>query len=385
MERNKLCTGNRATGKRANVICTVSTVKDSLENVTNFVHRNLAAGVDHMFIFLEGSDRDVFAFLGVQPHVTVTDTEDGYWGGSRPSNLNSRQTINANRINYLLSELDVVEWLFHIDGDECLDIDKAQFQKLDTDIEYVRLATKESVSTSEARSKETIYFKRLLSPDELSLLTTLGVIEAPRNRKYFHGHVSGKAGIRPSTSYGLHTHEARRLQGETPTAFKAEWLNILHYESFTPEEFLRKWSVHIEAGRGTTFRDDKEIVQGSIKGVLNNSHLDAEQKRRYLFEIYRRRLEDDVPTLLQLGYLEKIQDCRHRYSPGSFPQRDLWLIENMLPELKASDSAYFRPRQTNRDPRVLMERIHRKLGNGDSQIKTTMEWFSKIGRPMNTD
>lgn len=264
------------------MICTVSTVKDSLANVTGFVRRNLAAGADHMFVFLEGGDREVFRFLDDHRHVTVVDTEDGYWHNGRPTNLNARQTMSANLVNYLLAGVQSAQWLFHIDGDECLDIDKERLRGLGPEVEYVRLATKESVSTSVGELADSVYFKRLLNDDELALLHILGVIDAPRNRKYFHGHVSGKIGIRPSMEYGMHIHEAKRLQGQTPENFKAEWLNILHYESFTAEEFLRKWSVHVEAGQETKFRDDKETIRGAITGVLNNPHLNEETEKAVL-------------------------------------------------------------------------------------------------------
>lgn len=344
------------------MICTVSTVKDSLPNVINFVKRNLAAGADHMFVFVEGGNHDVFQFLDDHRHVTVVDTEGGYWHNGRPTNLNARQTMNANLVNYMLAGVESAEWLFHLDGDECLDIDKERLQDLGPEIEYVRLATKESVSTSATELGDSVYFKRLLNEDELALLSILGVITAPRNRKYFHGHVSGKIGIRPSMAYGIRIHEAKRLQGPTPENFRADWLNVLHYESFTPEEFLRKWTVHIEAGKQTNFRDDKELVRGAITGILNDAHLSEDQKKQYLLEIYKRRLEDDVTTLLELGLIEEIQQSRHQNRPEVFSGKDLSTIETVLAELVAVEKGYFKPQLTNRDPGELMERIRSKLG-----------------------
>lgn len=48
------------------------------------------------------------------------------------------------------------------------------------------------------------------------------------------------------------------LEGETPESYRAPWLNLLHYESLTPEDFVRKWAVHVEAGMETKFRADED-------------------------------------------------------------------------------------------------------------------------------
>lgn len=342
------------------MISTVSTVKDNLSNATNFVRRNLAAGADHMFIFLEGGDREVLRFLDAHRHVTVIDTDNGYWHHGRPTNLNARQTMNANLVNCLLSTVDEATWLFHIDGDECLDIDKGQLLELGPEVEYVRLATKESVSTSTPAPDDSEYFKRLLNDDELALLTVLGVIARPRNRTYFNGHVLGKVGIRPSWEYGVHNHEAKRLKGPTPDNFTADWLNVLHYESFTPEEFVRKWMAHIESGKETSFREDKEILRSAVTGVLNNTSLSPEQKEQYLLRIYKRRLEDDASTLLELGLISEAAKTRHQYTPRTFSRKSRTTIGKILPDLLAVEKGYFKPRFTNRDPAELMERVRQR-------------------------
>lgn len=51
------------------LVCTVSTVKDTLHNVEAFVGRNLAAGVDHMFVFLDAPDPETqFVARPASPH-----------------------------------------------------------------------------------------------------------------------------------------------------------------------------------------------------------------------------------------------------------------------------------------------------------------------------
>lgn len=326
------------------MICTVSTVKDSLSNVRTFVEDNLAAGVDHLFVFVEGGDHEVLSYLEAHPHATAVDA-DAETDASK--SLNTRQTINANRINHLLADVPEAEWLFHIDGDECLDIDKERLLALGPEVEVVRLIPKESVSTSQPEYSD--YVKHLLEPDELALLKVLDLVDSASNRRWFHGHVLGKVGIRPSRDLGLHIHHARRFGAEeTMEDFRADWLHLVHHESVSLQEFVRKWQAHIGAGPATKFRGEKELIRAAVRGVLANDHLDEEGRRRFLAEIYRRRVEDDVPALLDLGMVEPA--AVHHYVPRSFPRRRLRRLESRLPELLEIDPNYFRPLQREGDP-----------------------------------
>jgi len=53
------------------LVCTVTTLWDTLPNVKNFVGRNLAAGVDHMFVFLDAPAPAVREYLSQVDEVTV--------------------------------------------------------------------------------------------------------------------------------------------------------------------------------------------------------------------------------------------------------------------------------------------------------------------------
>lgn len=356
--------GSHSPRGRHHVICTVSTIKDSITNVQNFVGRNLAAGADHLFVFSEGGDREVLAFLDDHAHVTVVDADELNRRIPQASGLNARQTINANRINVLLADVDSAEWLFHIDGDEVLDIDRDRLLALGPDVDSVRLVPRESVSASQPEHEG--YFKRLLEQEELALLTVLGVLEEPSNRTYFQGHVAGKVGIRPSVRHGLHIHQSRVLGEEnTQKSYRADWLRVLHYESVTLKEFLRKWEVHIQAGPETRFRGEKELIRGAIIAVLGNTHLDEDEKRQHLAEIYRLRVEDDVPTLLGLGLLETVEPLGHR--PGSFTREEAERMARELSALLEAEQGYFQPRRLEHDPAELRATPHRSrslLGGG---------------------
>ena len=81
------------------VILTVSTVKDTVPNLRRFVSRNLGNGVDHLLVFLDSENPAAESFLRAHPHVTCVRTDDEWWQGHRPAQLNSRQNFNANVAN----------------------------------------------------------------------------------------------------------------------------------------------------------------------------------------------------------------------------------------------------------------------------------------------
>lgn len=98
------------------------------------------------------------------------------------------------------------------------------------------------------------------------------------NRNYSDGYLFGKVGNRPSLSLGLHIHQARVLgENGDDGELEADWLRLPHYESFTMDEFMRKWTVHLAAGPGTKFRGEKELVRGAVQAVLDSAHLDEEE------------------------------------------------------------------------------------------------------------
>ena len=268
------------------MICTVSTVLDTPENVDRFVRRNLAAGVDHMFVFLDEHQPRVRALLDPLPQVTAIGTGDGYWDGRRPPNLNNRQTANANLARVLLSCLDWPRWLFHIDADECLDIDRTKLLALDETVPAVVLTTLEAVSTPGGDPQER--FKRQLGEEDLALLHLLGIIGRPSNTSLFNSHAHGKVGIRPTLDFNLHIHRARYPDRDFVESYEAEWLRLLHYDSTSVEEFIRKWSTHAASVSDSAFGRERTAILASVRSVQRNQSLSDERRQHYFAEIYRR-------------------------------------------------------------------------------------------------
>jgi len=359
----------RTSSEPRRLVCTVSTVLDSLPNVETFVRRNLAAGVDHMFVFLDGPAPRVRAFLEDHEHVTVVRTDKAYWRGKRPKALNRRQVVNANLVNCLLAAFDSVAWLFHIDGDEVLDIDKDALLGIEEDdVTSVHLPCWEAVS-QQHWDGEVTHFKRLLGSDELSLLTVLGLAEKPDNRFYFNGHVRGKTGSRPGLDIRLRIHFATRLDGEEIEGRQLDDQHLLHYESFSGEEFVRKWAAHLSSGTASKFSPRRDLLRAAIEAVTTNPVLDDDRKRELLLRLYRDQVEDDFATLRELGYLETPRTDRHQHTPTPFTKDERALLDGYLQRLCEADKALFSadPR-TQQDPAGLVRDIVDHLGPGESAL-----------------
>jgi hypothetical protein len=360
------------------MICTVSTVRDSAENVSRFVDRNLAAGVDHMFVFLDGSHEEVaapLALLREHQDVSAIHAGPGYWQGRRPAGLNKRQVVNATLVNTLLAPFPQVRWLFHIDGDECVDIDRGELLDPGNEARCIRLQPLEAVS-QERWDGEVDLFKRKLDEDELALLTILGVIPRPTNSAYFNGHLLGKPGLLPDLDYRLTIH---KVVDYTAAELEPEHIpaqHVLHYESFSSQEFVRKWFAHLSSGTRPTFSASRNQIRAAVAAILSNRKLEDREKRQLLEELYRRRVQDDLPVLQRLGYLVTPDPARHRHQPVRWQPDEKELMRLLLRKLCVADKQAFMhngdiqpirllPQLADQDgPRgVLLERIRTCLRN----------------------
>ena len=70
-----------------------------------------------------------------------------------------RQRINANLVKAVLSTFDWAEWLFHIDADEIVQLDREVLRALPAGTRVVRLAPLEAVSRRQWDDDPT-WFKR---------------------------------------------------------------------------------------------------------------------------------------------------------------------------------------------------------------------------------
>ena len=88
------------------------------------VRRNLAGGVDHLIVYLDDEQPEVEKFLAASPNVTCITTHRDWWHGGRQAELNDRQRTHATLALRMLSGFAWAHWMFHIDGDEVVHIDR---------------------------------------------------------------------------------------------------------------------------------------------------------------------------------------------------------------------------------------------------------------------
>lgn len=327
------------------MLFTASTVKDTLPNVQRFVRGNLAGGVDHMVVFLDaaGADgqREVREWLEEQPQVTTIRTGKEWWAGDKPGQLNVRQRINVNLVRHALRELEWAEWLFHIDGDEVVQVDRGVLDSVPTDVAAVRLAPLEAVSRMHWEDDPT-WFKTLLDDDDLALLHALGVIERPVNGEYFHGHVEGKPGLRPRADGWLTLHRAVDVDREELETFRHASLRVLHYESFSGEDFVRKWTGLVASGAAPNFRPARGNTASALRALIGKN-LGEEKARAYLMQLFERTTEDDLETLRDLGLLVEADPRQGTHQPADFPAGGHDAFRAALEELRGRPKRVFHP------------------------------------------
>ncbi len=338
------------------MLFTASTVKDTLPNLERFVTGNLAGGIDHLVVFLdapEDTDPAAVEFLQSHEHVTCLATDEKWWAGDRPGQLNVRQRINANLVKSVLTRFDQAEWLFHIDADEIVQIDRGVLATAPQDAYVVRLAPLEAVSQPEWPADPTV-FKRLLDSDDLTLLTTLGVIDRPHNGAYFHGHVEGKSGVRPTLDLWSTLHHVVDAEKAEQRPWEHPGLRLLHYESFSGEDFVRKWTSILAAGPTINFRPAREPTAVALRALISKG-LTAAEVRPYLMRIFERTTQDDLVTLRDLGLLEVVDPRAGTHRPESLSDQKIADLEVAFADLADAAKRPFHPGQPADDVRRLLD------------------------------
>lgn len=350
------------------MIFTVSTVKDGLPAVEKFVRRNLANGADHLVVFLDDpaapGQREVLAFLDAHEHVTAIATDDSWWKGDRPEQLNVRQRINANLTRSALTQVDDVDWVFHIDGDEVVCIPPDLIAKVPRKRAAVLLQPWEAVARKSWPGGEVTHFKKLLPREQLVLLRTLKVIRRAQNGFYFHGHEEGKSGVRPGFDTWLGLHRAVDAQEQDVPVFRRPGLGVWHFESYDGEEFVRKWQAILSAGPLTRFRPRRLGIATAIQAV-QDLDVGPEVQREILMRVFENTIEDDYETLLTLGVLSDHTPDAGTYQPRALTAQQHDQFVDVLAHLRGRRKRPFHPGHPAEAARKVMPGARRSfLGRG---------------------
>lgn len=295
------------------MIVSVSTVRDSPQRLRSWVARNLANGVDHMVVFVDDSDPQVLADLAHDEHVTAVDSLT-WWGPQRPGRLNVRQRLSANAVLAAATTVPAVTWVLHHDADEVAVIDRERLAEVTDSTVAFKLTPYEAVSQRVWDDDRVTLFKRPLTADELMVLAALGVVAKPANATYFHGHIGGKVAMRPTFSAWLGTHHMVDANREKLPALEAPWLRLLHYESFSADEFIRKWINLSTSGGPVATRGARSTLAEAMR-FLTGSDLAPEVRRALMLELFDRHVADDRELLDRLGFVEHLDPDLGRHIP----------------------------------------------------------------------
>ncbi len=305
------------------MLVAVTTAKDTLANLERFVRRNLFAGIDHLVVFVDGEQPEVVERFAADPHVTcVSAWDDGWWGPEARPGLNGRQNRNAGVVNVVCTLFPWATWLFHVDADEVVHVNRRKLERLDPSCEVVLLRVLESVSHEDAEA-EGGWFKRRLGPSERTLLVERGHARARTNSLYFRGHLTGKSGWRPSLDLRAAVHKPLGADGAAIDGLEAGWLRLLHLESPSAEEFARKWVNLAEAGLDTmAIRPGRRHVAAEVRALLDRG-APPDEVEATLAQVYDETIRDPFPDLRDLGLLVRVELDTPRYRPREVPAADL--------------------------------------------------------------
>jgi hypothetical protein len=299
------------------MIVAVATIKDTPENVARFVRRNLAGGVDHLIVFLDGEQPEVEAVLLASSFVTCVTTHHDWWHGERQVELNDRQRTHATLAVQMLSGFERVEWMFHIDGDEVIHVDRLALSRVPAEARAVRLTPLEAVAGSDGAADPTM-FKPLLDDEQLGRLAARGLISRPHNKEFFRGHIRGKIGVRPAPDIRVSIHGAADADEVIMPAVADPAFQVLHYESPDVQQFARKWRALLASGdsvkQGRRRRDLAREVGAALASAGTGSDPTPE-----LRELFARSVADDVDTLRDLGVLVELDPDSWSHVPEPIP------------------------------------------------------------------
>lgn len=307
-----------------------STVKDSLEHVRRYVEGNLAGGVDHLVVFLDApSDEgqgEVLAHLEQHPRVSVVRAGGAWWGGERPRELNVRQCINANLTRRVLADLGLGHgWLLHVDGDEVVRVDRSALAAVPEQTTALRLAVREAVSSSSWEGQPTTW-KRELEEDDLALLHGLGLLAEASNQSWIRGHVMGKSAVRIAADRWLTLHKVAREDGSHDPGLEDEAWVVHHYESYSLEDFCRKWTAMVASGPRAAYRAERRQTARTLRQLISRG-LEPEALRRQLERFYRAHVEEPLADLRDLRVVEEVDPLQPLpgcpTSPGAVPVEEL--------------------------------------------------------------
>lgn len=323
--------------RMSDAVVAVSTIKADPDQVERFLRRNLAGGVDHLLVFLDETNPPVRKLLDAHPHVTVIRTGPKYWNGTRPERVSDRLRINMNLANAVLATVPSVGWLVSIDSDEAVSIDREALRNVKAPAAL--LSVLEAASRRDWRDDEPTLFKSRPSEGELAALAAMGVILEPDLAFYFRGHQEGKPAVRPDLRVRVRVHSAHDEAGKG-LARAVPDLYVLHYESHSLDDFVRRWKDYAPASAHLrTHRDERKLIGIALHTIYHHETLTKRQRAQLIRQLFDREVADDVATLRAMGLAAP--PPTRGYQPRRLPASDVDQIQRVLEALLPADKHVF--------------------------------------------
>lgn len=285
--------------KNRKMIFSVSTIKDNKDNIEFFIRENRLSGIDYMFIFYEGElmvKPEEYEFVTFIPSLEYN---------SNIASLNLRQKLNIRRVVDLLCKNYRDHWIVNLDGDEVVNFRKGCLDSIDEDIKVVKLSTLEPINDGRSDLREQTLFKTTLNTSELKVASLFDLIESESNAHWLSGHSSGKyiARISPYLSYNIH-HVSKVPAKEV---FSSNEFNVIHYESISFEEFLRKFKAH--AANHAGFKKFRSKIVAFFRNYQDSPSFIKLAKRIYEENF----IEHNIELKKSLGFIFEIDRIHNTY------------------------------------------------------------------------
>ncbi len=306
---------------------TVTTLKESPENVKRFVAHHLAIGAQQIVLFFDDPEDPAAELVTHLDRVTVVLCDDEHWIDRRPAAHQKRQKINAN-IAYQSTKLD---WIIHLDADELIharmDVARA-LAVVPPSQQVVRLPVAESFAGTQRgrnifryalpNSKKGREVGDRVYGEAYSILDG-GLLS----------HRAGKHFVRtgqPDMALSIHGpfQHGTRDEGEL-----AKDMTLLHLHSYDEDEWVG--SVQRRLKRGAYQKknnDDKRGAGKTADGLGRNAYLNRiieTEGEAGLRAFHRRvcRFDKDKRPLRRMGALLRVDlweaEKNATFFPGSAP------------------------------------------------------------------
>jgi len=295
-------------------VATATVLKTTPEQTFEFVSYHRHLGVDEIILFFDDpTDVAADALEGVEG-VTVFRCDAAHWSevgpkGERPARVPPRQTANADWL--LRTRSEDLDWIIFIDSDELVYAPDGLHESIAREsagLTVLQLRVLEAIPSHPNISRpfqDVSLFrvhnrKKYRKAKRLRLNTGFSKVEP---RRFFRGHVSGKAIVKPNgVVRRMGIHRPREVDEERFRREPSGSMWVLHFDAASFDDWKRKWRGRSEfVGHGYSDRQYQwdEFVR-----------LDEQQDDDGLLELYKKLYmlpKREIPFLRMLGMVRKIK------------------------------------------------------------------------------